>query len=224
MKERLSVLRGGPVRARDGDIGTIRDFYFDDEAWTVRFAVVDAGKWLPGRQVLIPLWALEAPEWSQARVPVRLTREQVKQSPDVDSERPVSRRIERSALGYYGYPVYWTGPALWGPVAAPGLLAELPPPAWEAGPEDDETHLRSCNEVRGYHIHARDGAIGHVDDFVVDDATWTIERLLLDTSNWIGGRAVLIPRTAVEDVSWADARIVLAMTRDEIARSPAPAA
>src|SRR5918996_6370720 len=119
--QRLNRLRGGPVLALDGEIGAIADFYFDDDTWTVRYLVVDTGKWLRGRRVLIPLWALYAPDWQQARVPVRVTRKQVRHSPDVDTHQPVSRRMEASSLAHYGYPVYWGGPALWGYVPAPEL-------------------------------------------------------------------------------------------------------
>ena len=222
MHQRLNQLRGGPVRAVDGDVGTIRDFYFDHDTWTIRYVVVDTGKWLRGRLVLIPLWALETPEWSQARVPVRLTREQVRRSPDIDTHQPVSRKAEQSALAHFDYPLYWGGPALWGPVPAPALLATLPPPRLrpEQAEADAETHLRSCAEVAGYHIHARDGEIGHIDDFVVNESSWAIEHLLLDTSNWIGGRAVLIEPRSIERISWADKRVYVALTREAVERSP----
>jgi hypothetical protein len=96
--QRLNRLRGGPVHALDGDIGTIADFYFDDDTWTVRYVVVDTGQWLRGRLVLIPLWALHLPDWDQARIPVRLTRQQVEHSPDIDTHRPVSRQVEAGSL------------------------------------------------------------------------------------------------------------------------------
>lgn len=224
MLERLNALRGGPVLATDGEIGKISDFYFDDETWTIRHMVVDTGAWLPGRRVLIPLWALRAPDWRQVRVPVRLTRDQVRESPDVDTERPVSRAAEARALAHFGYPYYWGGPALWGPVPAPGMAVAVPP-VYPVSADDEraaeaETHLRSCREVTGYHLRALDGEIGHVDDFVVDAATWRIEDLLVDTSNWIGGRAVLVRRSAVAAVSWAERIVEITLDRHAVANSP----
>jgi hypothetical protein len=220
--QRLNRLRGGPVHALDGDIGTIVDFYFDDDTWTVRYVVVDTGKWLRGRLVLIPLWALHVPNWEQVRIPVRLTREQVEHSPDIDTHRPVSRRVEAGSLTYYGYPPYWAGPALWGVVPAPGLAADFPTPApTPAPPIEDErdTHLRSCREVTGYHIRARDGEIGHIDDFVIDPVTWGIQYLVIDTSNWIGGRSVLVSPTSVEGVSWPERTVEVSMSRDAVAHA-----
>jgi hypothetical protein len=224
MLQRLNRLRGGPVHALDGDIGAIRDFYFDDERWTVRYLVVETGRWLRGRLLLVPLCALREPQWTERRVPVRLTREQVAQSPDVNAAPPVSRAMEAAALRHYGYPYYWTGPALWGPVASPALAAALPP----APPRRDDTepgedrHLRSCREVTGYHLRARDGDIGHADDFVVDGLTWRIDHIVVDTSNWIGGRAVAISPDIIETISWSERLIYVAATRAAVASAPPP--
>lgn len=223
--QRLARLWKGPVHAVDGDIGTIVDFYFDDDEWTIRYLVVDTGKWLPGRQVLIPLWALHSPDWDQARVPVGLTREQVKNSPDVDLHRPVSREAEIASLRYYGYPSYWGGPALWGAVPTPGMGAALPPtPTPVSIPSEDprDTHLRSCAEVSGYHLRATDGEIGHIDDFLVDASSWRIGGLLVDTSNWIGGRHVVVSPASVERVSWAERMVFVSLSRDAIAHAETP--
>ena len=222
MLQGLNRLYGGAVRAVDGDIGGIEDFYFDDDTWTVRYLVVDTGKWLPGRHVLIPLWALQAPEWTQARIPVRLTRDEVKRSPDIDTHKPVSRAAEAAALSYYGYPYYWSGPALWGPMVSPGPIAAMPRPVRPPAPAENErdTHLRSCREVTGYHLRARDGEIGHVDDFVIDGETWRIDHLLADTSNWIGGRSILLSPTSIERISLPDRMIHVALTREALARQP----
>ena len=218
MLQRLNVIRGAPVLALDGELGTVKDFYFDDDTWTVRYAVVDTGSWLSGRRVLISLWALLAPDWVHRRLPVRLTQEQVRHSPDIDTHRPISRQMETASLGYYEYPLYWTGPALWGPVGAPGFIpaaAHIPrvPPT----PVDErETHLRSCREVAGYHVRTRDGEQGHVDDFVIDPRTWSIEHLLVDTSNWIGGRSVLISPRSVRAIDWSAKTVEIALTRQAL--------
>jgi uncharacterized protein YrrD len=225
MQMRLNPLVGGPVLALDGEVGTIRDFYFDDEMWTVRYMVVDTGAWLPGRQVLLSMWALHAPDWEQRRVPVRLTREQIRKSPDVSTQRPVSRSNEAKSLGYYGYPPYWGGPALWGPVPAPALGTLPPPPPFpvhQIEESDEENHLRSCREVTGYHLRASDGEIGHVDDLLIDAHTWRIEHLLVDTSNLIGGRHVAVPAANVESIAWAEGLVHVTLSKDAVANSPAP--
>jgi uncharacterized protein YrrD len=224
MLQRLNPLRGCPVFALDGDIGAVKDFYFDDDTWTIRYVVADTGTWLQGRRVLIPLSALHEPDWHQRRIPVRLTREQVRNSPDVETQRPVSRQAEAASLKYYGYPYYWGGPALWGAVGAPSLMAGLPvqPMAIEAPSDERDTHLRSCAEVTGYHVRATDGEIGHVDDFVIDPGTWSIAHLLLDTSNWIGGKSVLIAPASIQKISWSDRTVAVSLSRNAVGRSPEP--
>ena len=219
MLQRLNAMRGAKVLALDGELGTVKDFYFDDDTWTVRYAVVDTSAWLSGRRVLISLWALLAPDWVHHRLPVRLTQEQVRHSPDIDTHRPISRQMEAASLAYYDYPLYWTGPALWGPVGAPGFILpavntrpEQPP----SQPDGRETHLRSCREVAGYHVRTRDGEQGHVNDFVVDPRTWSIEHLLVDTGNWIGGRSVLISPRSVRAIDWSAKTVEIALTRQAL--------
>lgn len=224
--EHLNRLRGRPIQAIDGEIGSIADFYFDDDRWTVRYLVVNTGTWLPRRQVLLPVPVL-LPGGDLSSVPTRLTREQIKHSPDIDTRQPVSRRMELHALRYYGYPMYWGGSALWGPAPTPWFGTGVPPAGGITASDEEmqkaeadarATHLRSCREVTGYHIRATDGELGHVDDFVIDPKTWAIRHLLIDTSNWIGGRAVLIEPSWVTDISWDDRMLSVAASRDAIVR------
>ena len=79
--------------------------------------------------------------------------------------------------------------------------------------------LHKLSKVRGFHIHALDGDIGHVDDFLMDESTWSLRYLVVDTANWIGGRRVLVSPQVVADVDAGRQRIDVALTRDEIERS-----
>ena len=226
MLRRLGALKGGTLHALDGDIGTVDDFYFDDAQWTVRYVVVSTGRWLAERRVLLSIISLLDPDWDEKRLPVRVTREQLRRSPDVDTHQPVSRAHEAAILSHYSYPYYWSGPALWGPVPFPAISADtatagLPPPSEPAASQHDQ-RLRSANEVIGYHVHARNGDVGHVDDFLVDPQAWTIEYVLIETSNWIGGRPLVIEPTAIRLVSWLDHSIEVALLRDALKSSPSP--
>jgi hypothetical protein len=122
--------------------------------------------------------------------------------------------------------VYWLGNAFWGPEAYPEAktsseVARATNARTAAAVEEmSESHLHSCNTVAGFHIHAIDGEIGHVDDFIVDDRSWAICYLRVDTSNWIGGKAVLVPQRALEDVNWYDSTIRVGVTRDKVLNSP----
>lgn len=191
-------LRGYTLHATDGDIGTVADFYFDDARWTVRYLVADTGGWLSGRQVLISPLALGAADWQERRLHTTLTREQVEHSPGSDTDQPVSRQHESELARYYRWPYYWGAAEAWGGYTYPYELmaataaAEADrqePPAEE---EHGDPHLQSVREVTGYRIGARDGAIGHVEDFIVDDQSWAIRYLVVDTRDWLPGKRVLI--------------------------------
>jgi sporulation protein YlmC with PRC-barrel domain len=218
----LSTLKGASIQALDGDIGSVNDFYFDDERWTVRYAIVDTGTWLTGRRVVVSIMSLLMPDWEGKRLPVTLTREQVRRSPDMASHPEVSRTLEAELLSYYGFPYYWAGDALWGPVAMPSLAAEYAAGPLPMPPVDraEEVHLHSSRDLMGYHLHARDGEIGHVDDLLIDPGTWEITSLLVDTSNWIGGRAVVITPSSIGRIDWAGRNVRVNLSRETIAGSP----
>lgn len=226
------------VGATDGEIGQVKDFFFDDERWVVRYLVVETGDWLSSRKVLISPIAISQPEWTQKIMPVSITKEQVRNSPDVDTERPVSRQHEIEFTGYYGYPYYWGGAGLWGgglypdmmllggyggyrsPTAAQMQEAEAAAQAEAVRHESDDPHLRSCTAVAGYHIHATDGDIGHVQGFLVEDGTWAIRYLIVDTSNWWFGHQVLIAPQWIKEVSWSQAKVLVDLTRQDVQDAP----
>ena len=227
MLRNVKDLRGYAIRATDGVIGSVDDFYFDDEDWGVRYLVVDTGGWLSGRRVLISPIALGHAGWMGRQLPVALTRAQVEGSPDIDTKRPVSRQHEADYFEYYGYPYYWGGAGLWGMGAYPGSLTtedriaeELKSHRTQSKGRPDDCHLRSSNAVIGHHIEAKDGEIGHVKDLLVDDHTWAIRYLIVDTSNWWGGHHVLVSPRWIKDVSWSEAKISVGLTRQAVQFAP----
>jgi sporulation protein YlmC with PRC-barrel domain len=225
MVHKASKVRGVTVRATDGEIGTVHDLYFDDEHWTVRYLVVNTGTWLTGRLVLISPMSMEK-TWNTAALPVKLTMDQVRHSPQADAHQPISRVHEALLLEHYGYPYYWGAGGVWGAFGYPaGLMAAPPLPASDSAvprprlsPED--RHLRSVADVTGYHIRATDGEIGHVDDFLIDERSWTIRYLVLDTSNWIGGQWVVIAPRVLRAIEWTERAMKVDLTRDAVRSSP----
>lgn len=213
---------GYRILATDGEIGDLKDFYFDDKFWTIRYLVIDTGRWLPGKLVLISPLAAGEPDSEERRVPVTLTREQVKNAPTADSEQPVSRQYEASLRQYYGWPFYWVTPTP-GEIPAGVPLGGVPPvEAPDKGgvePKGDP-HLRSVQEVVGYQIAAADGEIGHVEDFIADAKAWTIRYLVVDTRNWLPGRKVLVALPWVDAVEWTDRSVHVGLTKEQIKQSP----
>jgi hypothetical protein len=221
MLRSLKELKGYSVQATDGAIGSVSDFYFDDREWRIRYVVVDTGKWLPGRRVLVSPVACLSPEWDHKELPVSLTKEQVKNSPDFDTARPVSRKYEAELSKYYRWPMYWgASPEVAGWMPPPAAVPQEYPPA--ANPIESETgpNLRSLDDVLGYGIRAVDGDIGHVDDLVADDAVWTIRYLIADTRNWLPGRKVLLSPEWIERISWSSRDVTVDMTQQQVKDSP----
>lgn len=219
----MQDIRGDAIVARDGKVGSVADVYFDDERWAVRYLVVDTGGWLPGRKILISP-AQVPPQDAGDAIRVELTREQVEQAPGIEQDAPVSRTLEAAHARYYRYPYYWTGPYLWGatplPAAQPGPPTQYRELEAAAEQQARESHLRSSGEVVGYNIRAADGDLGHVEDFVIDDETWAISDMVVDTRNWLPGRKVLVPPSAIEDIDWATRKVSVRMKRDELKQAP----
>jgi uncharacterized protein YrrD len=220
-----SHLNGLTVRATDGDLGTVDQCYFDDKTWAIRYLTVDTGGWFFGKRVLISPHSITLADWVNKRLDVALTKLQVKNSPDIDTHKPISRQHEISYLDYYGYPYYWSGPFLWGPALYPagsgtltGALMQSVPPS--ARRETSDSHLRSSNEVKGYHIEASDGEIGHVEAFIMDDQAWAIRYIELETANWWPGKKVIVSPEWIERVSWATHTVYVGLTRQAVKDGP----
>lgn len=227
MLRSIKQLYGDKLGASDGEIGRVKDFYFDDQNWVVRYLVADTGSWLPGRKVLISPHAVGSLDRAGKLMVVNLTRKQIEDSPSIDSHKPLSRQYEEEYYRYFGWPYYWQGDALWGLSGFP--ILELPPKplpgelATENGrpPESTDAHLRSTQAVNGYHIQATDGTIGHVCDFAMDDQTWAISQLVIKTGHRLSGKDVQIPTSAVSRISWDESAVFVNLTREAVERSPA---
>lgn len=225
MLRNAKILKGFRIRATDGEIGTVTQFYFDDESWAIRYLMVDTGGWLDGRTVLISPISVIYTDWDEERLDVSLTKKQVENSPDINTHLPVSRQHEAQYFGYYGYPYYWGGPFLWGPEIYPSERTFQTTAATEAiadriGRESTDSHLRSTEAVTGYYIGAADGEIGHVDGFVLDDRAWAIRYIEVATRNWWPGKKVLVSPEWIERVSWADSKVYVGPTREAIKNGP----
>ena len=217
MLRSLKVLRGYTISAKDGHMGHIHDFFFDDTLWIVRYGVVDTGRWLPGRKVLLSPGVLLDPNWREQSFSVGLTREQVRTSPDIDTDKPVSRQHQVELHSHYGWPYYWIGEG--GVVPIPPIA--LPPSRPEADKKSGDPHLRSVREIIGYGVEASDGDIGKVDDVIADDATWAVRYLVVATHKWLPGRRVLIsPQWLVGPISWAARSVKIILSRENIKNSP----
>jgi hypothetical protein len=227
MLRSIKQLYGDKLGASDGEIGHVKDFYFDDQNWAVRYVMADTGSWLTGRQVLLSPHAFEPLHQTGKVLSVNLTRKQIENSPSILSHKTVSRQYEEEYYRYYGWPSYWQGDALWGMSGFP--ILELPSkplpnePATAIGPQPEraDAHLRSTQAVNGYHLHASDGLHGHVCDFMMDDESWAIGQLVIKTGHRLSGKEVQIPASKVDRISYEESTVFVNLTREAIDQSPA---
>lgn len=221
MLRSIKDIEGYVLGAQDGEIGRCSDFFFDDRNWTVRYIVADTRKWLPGRKVLISPISIGDADGSTRTLKVGLTRDQIKDSPPLDSDAPVSRRYEIAYNQYYDWAHYWGGASVWGADRYPRLLHRIDASRRVPREKEGDPALRSSREVTGYHIQATDKDIGHVEDFIVDQETWIMRYLVVDTSNWLpGSRKVLVAPTWVDQVDWKRRKVLVNLTRDQVKESP----
>lgn len=231
MLRNASRIKGYAIAASDGDIGTVSDLLFDDQSWLIRWLVVETGDWLTRRRVLLPTSTLGHANEQRREFSVKLTMRQVENSPDIDTERPVSRQMENNIYGYYGWSPYWGSGLYMGGYGygsilnTAGLLAgpemgRSEEERFEAQPRQDDPHLRSISAVDGYHVHATDGGIGHVEDMLIEEADWSIHHLVVDTKNWWPSRKVLISPRLANDVDWAGRSVTLSIDREAVKNSP----
>ena len=219
MLNRAKTLKGYKLHSLDGEIGKVREFYFDDHYWTVRYLIVDTGKWLTDRQVLISPYALSAVNKEEQYINLNLTQKQIEDSPSLDYDKPVSRQFEETYYDYYGWPMYWSGSYMWGPYS----YIERDNKKWSKSTQDEKTfdpNLRSTHDMSGHDIQAADGEIGHVEDFIIDDETWAIRYLIIDTRNWWSGKKVLVSPQWISRVSWSESKVFVNLSRENIKQSP----
>ena len=221
MLNTAKILNSYKLAGLDGEIGKVKEFYFDDRHWTIRYLVADTAgsNWLMGRQVLISPYALVAVIKEEQRIAIDLTQKQIESSPSLNSDKPVSRQFEEAYYGFYGWPRYWDGSYRWG--RHPNIVRDRK--KWRESAMDAKAwdpYLRSTKVVTGYHIQASDGEIGHVEDVIIDDETWAIRYLIVDTRNWWLGKKVLISPQWIERVSWSESKVFINLSRDTIKQSP----
>lgn len=222
MKRNINSLKGYKIEAANGEIGKVEEFYFEDNSWQIQYIIVKTGGWLFFRKVLIAPAALIKVAWKEGVLPVNLTKEQISNSPDIDTDKPVSRQQDIELYGHYAWQRYggsgfYAGGSAeamdFNPIVDETIVKEADPADKRS---DDDLHLRSTENVTGYNIQATNGEIGHVCDFIFDDQTWQIGCLVVDTHNWLGGKKVIIETKHVQKIDWNDYKVFVDVTVEDV--------
>ena len=225
MLRSIKQLYGEKLGTAEGAIGHVKDFYFDDQKWAVRYIVVDTGAWLQGRLVLLSPHAFGHLYQDGDSLLVNLSREQIENSPAIETHKPVSRQYEEEYYRYYGWPTYWNGDGMWGAAGFPMVPPPHLVPIMEesrGGPSvnGDDPHLRSTQAVTGYHIQTAEGTIGHVTDYMMDDKSWEIRHLLVETGHWFSGKEIVISPKHITRISYEDSKVFVDVTKESIQHAP----
>jgi hypothetical protein len=207
MLDEAKKLIGSKLHTVDGEAGRVDDIYFDDHFWTVRYLVASTCDWLSGKRVLVAPSVLQSVNRDQRRVDANLTRLQIENGLPAEAEKPISRRFELEYSWRFGMPMYWG--------FEPERLAAL------RRLRRGDPHLRSTRAVTGYTIHAVDGEIGRIEDFLIDDVDWVIRYLIVDAHRWLPGRRVLISPDWIEHINWRRRHAVTELDRHAIEQAPA---
>jgi len=214
----IKELYGHKLIASDGEIGQVKDFYFDDKTWVIRYLFADTGSWLSGRQVLLSPHAFGRVNRDGKSLPINLTRKQIEESPSIETHKPVSRQYEIEYYQYYGWPAYWNGGAMWGlgglPVVSMPSKDEME--AHLLPHHRDDKHLQSIKAVTRYAIHATDGEIGMVSDFMVDDKSWAVAELVVDAGHWYAGKDILIPTSKITRICYEKSEVFVNLTKSDL--------
>jgi len=221
MLQNTKDIYGCTLTATDGDIGHVKDFYFDDKTWVIRYAVADTGSWLSGRQVLLSPHALGKIDLYAKSLHVKLHKKQIEGSPSIETHKPVSRQYEMEYFQYYGWPAYWNGGAMWGlggyPVLLPPSREEMQ--SLQQHHHRDDKHLQSAKAVDGYDIQTTDGSLGRVTGFMIDPKSWAIREVAVEAGHWYSGKEILIATSKIERISYEDSKVFVSLTQADLQRT-----
>ena len=233
MKRSIKSLIGYSLKETDGEIGEVEEFYFDDDSWTIRYLIVKTGNWFSGHKVLISPQALQQPDWENKEFLVNLTKEQIQNSPDIDTDKPVSRQQEERLYSYYPWQGYWGSEPYEHGAGIFGLMpSELVDSenvensnleninADVANEKNNDPHLRSTKQVKGYNIHATDGEIGKVVDYIFDDTNWKINFLVVDSGTWLNSKKVLLSTQWIKEINWDNSIVTVNTSTEVVKNSP----
>ena len=218
------------VEASDGKIGNLSDVYVDDCDWCVRYLVIDIGDWISDRKVLISPEEIDDMDWHNEKLKLNVSKKKVEESPEAEAERPVSKKHLVALHNYYGWSAYWPGGMPAGPPPT-GIPPPTPSEVGEVGSEnlgdeEEPMHLRSAEEIMGYHIHATDGRIGHLEDLLIEDEEnvpenrWMVRYFIVNTRDWLPGRDVIVSPDWIEDIDWLSSHIGVDVSKEDIKNSP----
>lgn len=224
MLNKAKKLNNYTLKCIDGEIGKVKEFYFDDQTWEIRYILVNTGNWLFNRKVMISPLSILSVNHEEEYITTKLSKDQIENSPNLESEKPVSKQFLKAYHHYYAFPMYT------GNLAYTGVGSAIPikpletnqkNPIFETEEETEwDPHLRSTAKVSGYRLHSTEDDFGHVDDFIIDVESWKIHYLEIDTNNWLPGKKVILSTSWIDHISWGESKVFVNLGTDIIKQAP----
>jgi hypothetical protein len=208
MLQSYKNLLDSTIQAEDGEIGHLDDFLFDDTNWLIHYLVVKTGGLLSRKRVLISPVRIAELNRQNHTLKLNLTSQQIDSSPDVDTDKPLFRQMEKKYFDFYSWPYYWDDMGDFGIENRNRLNAK--------NRTNNNSHLRSSKIVSSYTIEAENKHFGQVEDFLIDEHSWIIQNLVLDTKTWWPSPSVIISPQNIESVDWFSRCIKISMTKKEL--------
>ena len=219
-------LIGCKVHATDGFIGEIKTLYFESSQWIVRYFALEGN----ARRFLIPATLFPMQNFSSSDLSLNLRKDQINNSPDIDLSQPLSRLSESTLASYYNIPSYW------GPVTREEEVLQVPSEgtmiishvtgsdiavgaAGELLVVEQAANLYSTDEIFGFEAQAIDGDIGPVEDVMIDDYSWEMRYLIVDSARLLPGRKVLLSPQWIDSVNETDRKIRVNVTKNTVKSS-----
>ncbi len=208
------TLKNYKLECIDGELGKAKEFHFDTQCWIVRYLIAETGSWLAGRKILISPHAMDSIRREDQHIFIDLNKNQIKDAPLLYNNHPISREFEEENCRYYDWPIYWHSQSFG---EQQPRLRNRNYDQWNECKHDNivcDIRLRSTLEINDFHIQTLDNDIGHIEDFIIDDAAWVIRYLIVSIrSGWPEYR-VLIPPQWINRISDTEGKVFVSFNRE----------
>lgn len=198
----LKQLLGYKISAIDGEIGKVKEFYFDETSWTVRYIIVETGSLFFGRKVMISTQAIIDAQWETEHFLTNMTIQQIENSPKVDDGKQLTRGQEILLNQHYNWKSYWD--------ASIQKIAD-----------GSNSYLVHANDLTGYQLIASDGQVGNIKDLIVAKASWKINSIVIDAFKTSPAKEILLSPKWIKEINADRSAAVSDHTTAEIKSNPA---
>lgn len=225
-------LKNYTIQASDGDIGSVSEFYFDEEHFYLRYLVVNTENFLFRNLVLVSPISFTNINFEEKIIKLKITKKELEDSPGLDSVDVISRKYEKDYNNHFAWPYYWSAEnsaSAIGPYGMPwgyyNQLGRAPRRTGEVNSDlvrnTDDSNLRSSREVRSYSVKGiGNEEFGHIQGFILDPNTLALKFVIIDTIHFLPSKHVLLRPEWIEEISWESKTVEFSFSKELIKSAP----